>query len=248
LLTTKGGDIFVLHRGNSHASARSNRTSSTSARRSFAPDGVPWLTTTLVDEENSIPVYEASSSPIVVVTSPADPPRVSITYPDSASRKSDEELDITDLDQASPPSGLDPSSIPLRVVYSPAVSRSPSVSHGSHRASHSDLPSESTESILLPSHLSVASLSLEAPRLSDGQILRRRSSMTSGDNSRNSHQPQERPHTREDPSQHEQQAEDVSTHEVFKVIRERKWLRETIVAKVSLAIVTCCVLGNLIYT
>jgi len=35
---------------------------------------------------------------------------------------------------------------------------------------------------------------------------------------------------------------------VFRAFPERKWFRSIVVAKIALGIVTCCVMGNLIYT
>ncbi|KUJ07081.1 uncharacterized protein LY89DRAFT_789882 [Mollisia scopiformis] len=175
-----------------------------------------------------------------------------VLHRENASKKSNEAIDVADLGQESSSSGLDPSSIPLRVVYSPAVSRNPSIGHGSQRGtaiSNSDLPSESTEEILIPSHLAPNAPSLEAQRSSEGHTLRRRSSTASRDNTRSSYQPSSNPNAPPERSfSQERDRDEEHIQGVFKALPRRKWLPETLLARICLAIVTCCVLGNLIYT
>jgi hypothetical protein len=232
-----------------------------SPRRSLAHE-VPRLITTPAEEENCVLAYEASTSPLVVVTSPAVSRRGSFAYDDGASKKSDEEIDITDLGQEASGSGLDPSSIPLRVVYSPAVSRNPSIRHTSHSPkpsviSNIDAATESTEQILPPTDVSPTLPSFEAPFLSSNQVVRRRSSTASnieaGLPATNAPSPSLRPvsNPRSPPertSLQEQGYGDDRPPYVFMAFPERKWLGKVVVAKIALAIVTCCVLGNLIYT
>ncbi|CZR67268.1 uncharacterized protein PAC_17167 [Phialocephala subalpina] len=247
---TSGGDIFVLHRENSTASARSAPGSFASVRRSLALEGVPHLITTPADEENSVTIYEPSAPPPVVATSPVANRRNSTSYQETSSKKSDKGNDIADMSQDTSASGLDPSSIPLRVVYSPTVSRNPSIGRRSHdgrpsNVSNSEATGESTEEVLLPTQILPTAQSLEAPALSEGQVLRRRSSTATRNNSSTSHRPLS---AAEGLSFQERAQEDITTHTVFKAFTKRKWLRGTLIAKASLAIVTCCVLGNLIYT
>ncbi|RFU30942.1 hypothetical protein B7463_g5397, partial [Scytalidium lignicola] len=258
---SNSGDIFVLHRDNSSASARSHSRSMHSIRRSFAGE-VPHLITTVAEEETNMSTYEASTSPIVVVTSPAISRRGSLEYDNSGSKNSYEEIDISDLGQEASGSGLDPSSIPLRVVYSPAVSRNPSIGHTSNSPKPSVLSnvesaSESVEQLLPPTSISPTSPSIEASFLSNNQVVRRRSLTASNIEAglptinapssplRSASSPRS---PTEGTSIQEQGYGDDRSPPVFMAFPERKWLQKIVVAKIALAIVTCCVLGNLVYT
>ena len=232
-----------------------------SARRSLAHE-VPRLITTLAEGESNQVTYEASTSPLVVVISPAVSRRGSFAYDDGASKSWDEEIDITDSGQDASGSGPDSSSIPLRVVYSPAVSRNPSLGHTPHSAkpsviSNIEPASEGAEQIIPRTNLSPISPSFEAPFLSNSQVSRRRSSTASnieaGLPATNAPAPSLRPLSSpsiptERTSLQEQGYWDGRTPSVFMAFPERKWLRKVTVAKIALAIVTCSVLGNLIYT
>jgi hypothetical protein len=259
-----GGDVFVLHRDNSSASAHSRRRSLLSAPGSPAYEGVPRLITTLAEEESSVPTYEASSSPLVVVHSPAVSRRGSFTRDESPSKITDEETDLADLAAEGSGSALDPSSIPLRVVYSPAASRSQSIGHTSHSQKPSIVSNreryleDSDRDQTLPyDEFSPTSPLFDASFPSENQVYRRRGSTASNTEARipsfnvpspslrppsNNRTPAERTSFGEDGDE-----EDLSPH-VFMAFPERKGLRKIVVAKIALGIVTCCVLGNLIYT
>lgn len=262
-----GGDVFVLHRDNSSGSAHSRRRSFLSTRRSLAYEGVPRLITTPAEEENSVPTYEASSSPLVVVHSPPGSRRGSIVRYQSPTKSTDEEINLTDLAAEASGSALDPSSIPLRVIYSPAVSRNPSTGQTSHSQKPSivsnrerGLEDSSRDQTLPRSEFSPTSPSFEAPFSSENQVFRRRGSTASNTEAKlptftvpsptlrppsNSRSPAERsPFEEED---EEEEEEDLPSP-VFMAFPERKGLRKIVVAKIALGIVTCCVLGNLIYT
>jgi hypothetical protein len=224
-------------------------------------DGVPRLTITLPDEEIVVPNYEATTSPQVVVYAPPESRRGSFER-DQSPPKIDEEIDIADLGPEGSGSGMDLSSIPLRVVYSPAVSRSPSIGHSTHSqrpsmSSNREMdPIDSDPEQMIPlTSVSPTSPSFESPFLSENQLHRRRNSAASSTEGRipaisippPSLGPQDNLSPTERTSLQQGDEEDLSPPH-FVAFRDRKWLREIVVAKIALAVVTLCVLGNLVYT
>jgi hypothetical protein len=218
------------------------------------------------------------TSPLLNIYAPS-----SRRYSIANSKESLEEVDLASPNrhEASGSSNLDPSSIPLRVVYSPAVSRSGSVSH-----SHTDRPSivlthsDTQNSQIIPSidENSPArhrSNSFEARSQADGNITRRSrhnstaspsASNASNDNSLqvviNSARIQS-PSLGSSNRQRRLTIEEVAneplhysheyenehgTGEVFRAFPEKTYWKGTVVARVMLGVVSCCVLGNLIYT
>lgn len=208
-------------------------------RRSHAYERGARLTTTPAEEENSLQIYEATS-PLLVVDSPAVSRRGSFAGDWSTAKGAVESIDLADLAVEGSGSAPDPQLSHLRVVYSPAVARNPG----------------DREQILAPRDFSSSSPSAEAPSLSENQAYRRRGSAVSNNEARlptvkvtspslrqssNSSSPAER-NFRE-----EIDVVDLSTPG-FTAFPERKGLRKIVVARIALGIVTCCVLGNLIYT
>lgn len=201
----------------------------------------------------SIDVVSVSTSAIVISPAERGDRSSREEYP---LKSSNEEIDITDLSQEAAGSSLDPSSIPLRVVYSPAVSRGPSFRQSSHSPKPSvSLNQESdqygsTEQILPAGGLSPTSPALEASFLSSGQLIRRRSSTSASATIALAQSSQQTRSLRSSSERisSDRNHEENSVRATFKAFPENKWLQEGVIAKVSLAIVTCCVLGNLIYT
>jgi hypothetical protein len=197
------------------------------------------------------------------VHSPPVSRRGSFARDQSPPKGTDEEIDLGDLAAEGSGSALDPSSIPLRVVYSPTVSRNRSIGYTSHSQKPSTVsnregdPEDSDrERMLPPSGFSPTSPSFEAPFPSEN-LDYGRSSTASNTEARlltfdvpspslqppsSNRSPAERTSFREEGDE-----EDLSPP-IFMAFLERKWLRKTVVAKIALGIMTCCVLGNLIYT
>lgn len=259
-----GGDVFVLHRDDSSASRLSRRTSLLLPHRGPTYDDVPRLLTNYAEEENSVSAYASSSSGVAIVHSSARSRRASVAQDQSSPKRTNEPSDSADLIAEDSGSALDPSSIPLRVVYSPAVSRISTSGHTSHSpkpsvVSNPGRNSEGTdgEHVLQPGDSPPSSPLLEAPFLSETQVYGQRSSTASNTDARvtTSNAPSLSPQppsnngsaaTRTSPQ--EAGDEGDSPQPVFTAFRERKGLRKIVVAKMALGIVTCCVLGNLIYT
>lgn len=108
---------------------------------------------------------------------------------------------------------------------------------------------------MIPLTVSPTSPSFESPFLAENQLHRRRNSSISNAEGRvpaisvpsPSLVPENNLSPTERTSLQQGDEEDLSPPH-FVAFRDRKWLREIVVAKIALAIVTFCVLGNLIYT
>jgi hypothetical protein len=237
--TCIGGDVFVLHPDSSTASGSSRRRSFQPARRSLAHERSPRLTRTYADEENGVSTCEASS-PLLVVDSPAVSRQDTFTQDGSTPKGTDDDIFLADVAVQGSGSAADPPSVPVRVVYSPAVARN----------------AGDCEQMLAPSDFSPSSPLAEAPSPSQNQFYRRRGSTVSNDQARlptlsvpspllrqqsNNRSPSER-HLQE-----ESDEADLSAP-IFMAFPKWRGLRKVVVAKIALGIVTCCVLGNLIYT
>ncbi|TVY41556.1 hypothetical protein LOCC1_G005111 [Lachnellula occidentalis] len=131
-----GGDVFILHREDTSVSTHSPRRASQAA--SFRT--VPELLTCPPAESIEIPAYEMATAPIVTLNEPPDSQRSSISTNGSSNLKKYETQDIGEVDQEEFGASSS-SSMPLRVVYSPTVSRRPTVGSSSRspRPSTSDL-------------------------------------------------------------------------------------------------------------
>jgi hypothetical protein len=174
--------------------------------------------------------------------------------------KSPDEADVTEGWQEGPGSNLDPNSIPLRIVYSPSVSRSGSIGH-SERPSivitqdndpGTDVPIGSPQDEFAPAG------SFQAPASGDSSVYRR------GRNNSNSSNMESRPpgSNHSSPSTARRSASPVTrlafeesgqrdhlhAPVVFVAFSQTKWIRPMLAAKTLLAFVCCAVLGNLIYT
>ena len=235
-------------------STHSQRRSVHSTRRSFRLD-LPRLVTT-PPENDAASDDEAPTSPLLVVYSPPVSRRGSFAQPESSSKKSDE-VDITDMGQGS--GSLDPSSIPLRVVYSPAVSRSGSIGAASQGERPSIVLSRDNEPgseslVHEPDAVSATTPSFEAQPFSENQAYRRSRHNSTASNMESRSPPNSRRPSLPSPMRNrrltglEEAREEDRTTPVFKAFPERNWFRSILVAKIALGIVTCCVLGNLIYT
>jgi hypothetical protein len=164
---------------------------------------------------------------------------------------SESEIDLAESGGQSSGSHLDPS-IPLRVIYSPSVSREPSIGHRPSSGSHSRPSTTSnteTDPATLPPQTITDEESLQ--QLPLPQIRGRRSSTVSNPASQYPRQNRflnwfrSGQRTRRRASQSFEAERETP---VFVAFPERKWFRSIKLAKVALAITTCAVLGNLIYT
>jgi hypothetical protein len=236
--TCIGGDVFVLHRDSSTASGSSRRRSFQLAHRSLAHERSPRLTRTYADEENGVPTCE-DLSPLLVVDSPAVSRQDTLAQDASTPKRTDDNIFLADVAVQGSGSATDPPSVHFRVVYSPAVARN----------------AGDCEQVLAPSGFSPSSPLAEAPSPSQNQVYRRRGSTVSNDQARlpilSVPSPLLRQQSNRSPSErnlHEESDEADLSAPIFMAFPERRGLRKIVVAKIALGIVTCCVLGNLIYT
>ena len=243
----------MLHREDSSTSSR--RRSLHDARRSL--ESLPRIRPTSDDSEPRS-TYHIPTSPIFIVHPPSVPMYDGPTNNTSASKIPDE-LDAIEERQESSGSNLDPNSIPLRVIYSPSVSRSGSVGQSDRPSivlSSDDNPDG--EIPILPSEDDSALVrSFEAPTVPDGYIYRRSraSSHASNIEPRHSSSNPNSPSVRRPSSPTGRLAfEESGTRDhihappVFVALPHTKWVRPMVAAKTILAFVCCAVLGNLIYT
>jgi hypothetical protein len=160
------------------------------------------------------------------------------------------EIDLADSGGLASGSHLDPS-IPLRVIYSPSVSREPSIGHRPSIGSYSTSTASNREAdiaAILP--LTIADE--ESPQQPQFSIAGSRRNSTIS-NPANQYPRQNRflnwlPSNQRPRRRASQSFEAERITPVFVAFPERKWFRSIRLAKVALAIVTCAVLGNLIYT
>ncbi|TVY92647.1 hypothetical protein LAWI1_G002418 [Lachnellula willkommii] len=271
-----GGDVFILHREDSSASTHSPRRS----LRAASSRAVPELVTYPPVENTELP---ASTAPIVTLNEPSDSRRSSTsTYEPSYLKKPEVletgEVELEDL-------GAGSSSTPLRVVYSPTVSRRPTVgSSRSPRPSFSELAvaenDHEREREKAPSPTTAVSLEVDVGQAN--QTMRRRASTSatantgsqhlstpawllpsprnsnhhSRGNSRNSASLEanfaEPPPTRRSSSNsvslEANYAELPPTLTHFVALPNRRWLKSIVIAKICLVIVSCCVVGNIVYS
>jgi hypothetical protein len=204
-----------------------------------------------------------ATTPIVTVDEPPDSRRSSILLDDFSCLKKPEAVDITegDLEDFGPGSS---SSAPLRVVYSPTVSRRPTIGSSSHSPRPSlgldRVSSDSkTEVEKLPSP--TTSVSLEVALGQENRAFRRRNSTVATANTGYQHlttharvpsprvsSHRSRSNSGSSPSLEANRPELPLAPTHFVALRNRRWLRSTIIAKICLVIVSFCVIGNIIYT
>lgn len=226
------------------------------------------------DEEmdSAIDMQEASGSnldtplsPFLVVSAPAVSSHSS-GHAHNLSKVSDDEMNLANSMQEAAGSTLDAPSSPLRVVYSPAVSR-----HSSGRALSPSKVSGGETNLandMQPSGDS-ATAPMSEPLLSSGSHIYRRgrhnstasgveAGILAGDVHRRSRHnsnasDMEARISASDGATRTMAAQEMDYEEdqsalVFKALPETKWFRSITLAKIALAVVTCSVLGNFIYT
>lgn len=236
-----GGDLFVLHREDSSASSR--RRSLYAVRRSL--ESLPRIVTSN-GESDQRSRFHVLPSPLLVVHSPPASRRASFAKETSAI-KSSEAVDMTEGRQEGSSSSLDPNSIPLRVIYSPSVSRSCSIGHSDRPSivlSHEDDPRNDVQ-ILTPDDDSAQARSFQASSFSESNVHRRSRNNSNASNmeGRMSTSPTGRLGFEE--SGH---WDYIHSLPIFVAFPQTKWFRPMLAAKTILAFVCCAVLGNLIYT
>lgn len=273
-----GGDVFILHREDSSASTHS-------PRRSLRPASsrtVPELVAFPPAENTELPAHEMATAPIVTLNEPPDSRRSSTsTYEPSALKKPEAlesgEVELEDF-------GAGSSSMPLRVVYSPTVSRRPTVGSSSRsaRPSFSDMAVAENDHEQEKASSPTTAVSLEIALGQANQTMRRRGSTSattntgsqhlstpawllpsprnsnhhSRRNSRNSasldanfaEPPPTRRSSRNSVSLEANYAELPPTLTHFVALPNRRWLKSIVIAKICLVIVSCCVVGNIIYS
>jgi hypothetical protein len=260
----------VLRRENSNASMRSH-----SQRRSTHSQSqtlqIPQIITTSpprisVDEQNVATTSAISTYSQFQFPHSPSRSRGSSFAEKNLTKASDNEMDLAKSSEhaSGSNSSLDPS-VPLRVIYSPSVSRQPSIGHRSSISSHSvqrsrgphgDIvdaddtarPARNTDtdsgdlSIEIPSALHPRSSS--PPRESiHSPVLSPRSGVFSRFSKL-----LKLPHS----SQRTRIVSDDDHRDrpipIFRAFPERKWINSEVIAQAALGIVLCAVLGNLIYT
>lgn len=261
---TAGGDLFVLHRETSLASIHSPHRNFDSPDRSPGPRALglhPVMT--IPDEDLTRSIYEPSSSQNIVVISPPRSRRGSFAKIEQYTKESDGQTEFADNGQEDTGSTPEPSPMPLRVVYSPAVMRNPSFRRSSQIQTPSLVTNIETDLgsyVEIPYAASSALLSSEARLPSQSNVYRssRHNSTTSNIEARlpavdlrtRSSESTRSPATTlaANAVQEAGYEEDDRAIPLFKAFVERRWFRSIIFAKFALGIVACSVLGNLIYT
>jgi len=258
------GDVFILYedRRSTHIVQRDG-------------DPLPAIFTSSV-EDDARSARDARSSPLLTVYPPASPAsssRERLTQDADALQEKGtlEEVDLglANGRQEGSSSSLDPSSIPLRVVYSPAVSRSGSVTHADRPSivlTRHDGPGDTTQTISAEDNSVISSRlrsnSFEARSMAESTVYRRSNHTPTasigdpspatlsttpapapvlGSSNRNRRLTIEE--VAEEPPGYEP-APDV----VFRAFPEKSWWSGVVIARIALVVVTAAVLGNLIYT
>lgn len=164
---------------------------------------------------------------------------------------SESEIDLAESGGQSSSSHLDPS-IPLRVIYSPSVSREPSIGHRPSSGSHSRPSTTSNRETDLATLASQVVTDEEPPQqLQLPQNRSRRSSTVSNPATQYPQQNRFLNWFRSGQRARRRGSQSFEVEReapVFMAFPERKWFRSIALAKVALAVTTCAVLGNLIYT
>lgn len=141
-------------------------------------------------------------------------------------------------------------SVPLRVIYSPSVSREPSIGH-SHRPSFVSNRTDEVARDGRPPELD-RDFS-ETSAIQPNSTIRSRQNSIATNISRTSQashrhysiNPMSPSNLRTEPLEID---EEIASTPIFIAFPRSKWFNSIVIAKVALAIVTSAVLGNLIYT
>lgn len=250
-----GGDLFVLHREDSTASSRRRsihavHRSLESLPRIVIPSGESDLTST----------YHIPTSPLLVVHSPPMSRRGSFTNGTNAIKSSDEG-EATDGWPEGSSSNLDPNSIPLRIIYSPSVSRSGSIGYSERPSiviTQGDDGAGTNVHIGLPEDELAPAGSFQAQSLRESNVYRRsrtnsnasnieqRTSVSNPPSSSTARRPSSP--SRRLAFEESGRRDYLHAPPVFVAFSQTKWLRPVLTAKIILIFVCCAVLGNLLYT
>ena len=248
------GDVFFLY-GDSNP-----RRSTHIVQR--AGDPIPSIITSSA-EGNALSPQEATA-PALSVHPPTETEQEMLHA--SETTKEGDDLSAQDVSGSS----LDPSSIPLRVIYSPSVSRSGSVSQADQPSILLTQPESGDDSQLIPTESSpsgsrIRSNSFEVRPQQDGAVHRRNLSRNNSTESTTnevalptesatqarqavvlgSSNRRRRLTIEEVAEESDEIANDVV---VFKAFADRKWWNSLVAAKIALAIVTAAVMVNLVYS
>ena len=237
----------------------------------------PLLSATATAEDYSASTSDVPRSPLLVIHPPPVSPDKSPAESVGLSADSDDEADVADGMQGGHRLGLDIPLSPLRVVYSPNVSRSASIRKPRRSSVDSDFQVPLTED-MQPSLQDESSAVQPISRVSSSSVghahpRRRHSSISPNDEDRfaasdaitrnristatNSEAvaapslvmtASGRPSENRSPTRTELGPQEEQYPPVFRAFPAKKWIDPITIAKVSLAIVTCSVLGNFIYT
>ena len=268
-----GADLFVLHRGNSSASTTSHRRPIHS--QPVAPDCESQ--STAINEEALTSAPDFLASPVVIIHPPPEPgissSKCSITSPIDSN-----EVDCADNPQEASEPALNIPLSPIRVVYSPTVRRDDDVGNDrrSSIVAGDDVDMANNGQLLPQDGVFVDSpATTSSPSLDDHIYPRRRHNSTASNREGKTSTSEVYASSRQksnttnleagipgDPvapsseifqenrtallaETYHQEEESLPS---FRAFPRRKWLRPIIIARVVLAIVTCSVLGNFIYT
>lgn len=178
---------------------------------------------------------------------------------ETSSSKSSDRIDEAEEQQEGSSSNLDPNSIPLRVIYSPSVSRSASIGHSDRPSiviSHED-DLDNDVQVQSPDDDTAQVQSFQAASFSDSRIHRRSrtNSNVSHIEGRGSASNPPSPIVQRSSSptgrlafEESGRRDHLHAPSVFVAFAETKWFRPMFAAKTILGFVICAVLGNLIYT
>jgi len=271
-----GADLFVLHRDDSSASAASHRRPIHSPPE--APDFESARRQSMaINEEASTPVPDFLPSPVVIIHPPPEPgissSKCSITSPIDSN-----EVDCADNPQEASEPALNIPPSPIRVVYSPTVRRDDAVGYDRRSSIVADDDvGMANNSQLLPQDGIFVDLpaTTSSPSLEEHAYPRRRHNSTASNREDKISTSEVYASSRQKSNTTNLEAgipggpvapsseilqenrtallaetyhEEEESLPRFRAFPQRKWLRPIIIAKVVLAIVTCSVLGNFIYT
>ncbi|TVY28961.1 hypothetical protein LHYA1_G001672 [Lachnellula hyalina] len=254
-----GGDVFILHSEDTSASTQSPRRSHQTANSRIVPE----LLTFPPAENTQLPAREMATAPIVTLNEPSDSRRSSILTNEPSDFKKPGTLETGEVELEEFGAGSS-SSMPLRVVYSPTVSRRPTVGSSSHsaRPSFSDLAVVENDHEGEKAPSPTTAVSLEVAFGQENQPVRRRSSTSATANTTSQHlstpawllpsprtsNHHSRRNSRNSASLEANLSEIPPTATHFVALPNRRWLKSIVIAKICLIIVSCCVVGNIVYS
>ncbi|TVY34724.1 hypothetical protein LSUB1_G005024 [Lachnellula subtilissima] len=207
--------------------------------------------------------HEMATAPIVTLNEPSDSRRSSISTNEPSDLKKPEALETGEVELEEFGAGSS-SSMPLRVVYSPTVSRRPTVGSSSHsaRPSFSDLAVVENDHEGEKAPSPTTAVSLEVALGQENQTVRRRGSTSATANTTSQHlstpawllpsprtsNHHSRRNSRNSASLEANLPEIPPTTTHFVALPNRRWLKSLVIAKICLLIVSCCVIGNIVYS